>query len=74
MKNQFGTNDLKVIIAISIYRYGSQKGESGGMVEIKRFLLYLPAELREAIRKEAEKRGLSSNSLIITILWNYFHN
>lgn len=43
------------------------------MVEIKKFLLCLPAELREAIRKEAERKGLSSNSLVLTILWNYFH-
>lgn len=43
------------------------------MVEIKRFLLCLPAELREAIRKEAEQKGVSSNSLVVTILWNHFH-
>ena len=42
------------------------------MVEIKRFLLCLPAELREAIRKEAEQKGISSNSLVVTILWNHF--
>ena len=43
------------------------------MVEIKRFLLCLPAELREAIRKEAEQKGISSNSLVVTILWKHFH-
>ena len=43
------------------------------MVEIKKFLLCLPAELREAIRKEAERKGISSNSLVVTILWKHFH-
>ena len=42
------------------------------MVEIKKFLLCLPAELREAIRKEAERKGISSNSLVVTILWKHF--
>ena len=42
------------------------------MVEIKCFLLCLLVELREAIRKEAERKGISSNSLVVTILWEYF--
>lgn len=72
MKNQFETNDLKAIIAYLYIDIAHRKENQ--VIEIKKFLLCLPAELREAIRKEAEKKGVSSNSLIITILWNYFHN
>lgn len=42
------------------------------MVLIRKFLLCLPAELKEAIQQEARKKGVSQNSLIVMILWQHF--
>ena len=42
------------------------------MVLIRKFLLCLPAELKETIQQEARKKGVSQNSLIVMILWQHF--
>ena len=42
------------------------------MVLIRKFLLCLPAELKEAIQQEARMKGVSQNSLIVMILWQHF--
>ena len=41
-------------------------------MKIRKFLLCLPAELKEAVQQEALKKGVSQNSLIVMILWQHF--
>lgn len=38
---------------------------------IVKFLLCLPLELREAIKARAKDMGMSSNALILKVLWDY---
>lgn len=42
------------------------------IVQIKKILLCLPSELKEAIKAEATAKGMSQNSFILSILWSYF--
>lgn len=37
----------------------------------KSLFLRCPPELKEKLRKEAERAGLSLNALIVSVLWRY---
>ncbi len=40
--------------------------------EVERITLRLPKEIRSKLEKEAVRRGISLNSIICSILFNYF--
>lgn len=50
------------------------KGRKGmkGFIEIERITLRIPKSVKNKLEQEAELKGVSLNSLICTILFNYF--
>ncbi len=43
-----------------------------GFIEIERITLRIPKSVKNKLEQEAELKGVSLNSLICTILFNYF--
>ena len=51
-----------------------KRGEGMGEgCEKKQMTIRLPADLREELQREADRRGYTETDLIVFILWNFVH-